>query len=82
MFIFLCINGQACTVSMDKLGALAYNSGKTLYTYKNEVPIPLLGMIDDVLAFINSFIDSKKLQLSSKSAIKFTLEKRKLFVQL
>ena len=39
-----------CTASMDKLGELAYKTGKTLYTYNKEVQIPPLGMIDDILA--------------------------------
>ena len=71
-----------CTTSMDKLGELAYKSGKALYNYKG-VPIPPLGMIDDVLAVaecgtksvktnsvINSFVDSQKLQLSAKKCHK------------
>ena len=72
-----------CTASMDKLGELAYRTGKTLYTYNKEVPIPPLGMIDDVLvvaecgtksvktnAIINSFIESKKLKMSANKCHK------------
>lgn len=83
-----------CTASMDKLGEIAYRTGKTLHTYKNEVQIPPLGMIDDVLAIaecgtqsvktntiINSFIDSKKLQLSSKKCHQIHIEKMNSFAQ-
>ena len=68
-----------CTTSMDKLGQLAYRTGKSLYRYKTQGSIPPLGMIDDILAVsecgtqsvktnatITSFIDSKKLKLSDK----------------
>ena len=64
-----------CTNSMDKLGKLAYSMPNMLYKY-NGVPIPPLGMIDDVLTvtsvensaemnkMVNTFVESKKLQLS------------------
>ena len=64
-----------CTASMDKLGKLAYQTPQTLYKYKG-VPIPPLGMVDDVITvsnventlrmnnLVNTFIESKKLRLS------------------
>lgn len=66
-----------CTTQIDKLGKLAYRSGKSLLTYKNTVKIPPLGMVDDILsvtqcgiecvksnAIINSFVESKKLEFA------------------
>ena len=83
-----------CTTSMDKLGQLAYKTGKTLYRYKRQVSIPPLGMIDDILAvsecgtnsvktnaIINSFIDSKKLKLSDKKCKKIHIGNKQFFVQ-
>ena len=39
-----------CVVLLDRLGKLAYNDPKLLYYYKNEVGIPPLEMVDDVLS--------------------------------
>ena len=70
-----------CTSSMDSLGKESYARPEDLYHYKG-VPIPLLGMVDDIISVtnadktekmnqvINSFIEKKKLKLSqSKSYI-------------
>ena len=66
-----------CTNTMDNLGKLSYDKPEMLYQYKG-VPIPPLGMVDDILSvstventskvnsLINTFIESKKLQLSEK----------------
>ena len=72
-----------CAVSMDKLGKLAYRSGKPLLKYKNMVYIPPLGMIDDVIAMdkcgkdsirsnsiISAFVDSKKQSFGIKKCHK------------
>ena len=77
-----------CTASMDKLGQLAYEEEKLLYWYKNSVAVPPLCMVDDILAIqecsqaslqtnavINSFIELKKLKLSSKKCSKIHLGK-------
>ena len=68
-----------CTVTMDKLGKFVYNHPDLTYKYKGVVETPSLGMVDDVLcvqkcstetvkmnSIINSFMESKKLKLSSK----------------
>ena len=64
-----------CTSTMDTLGKLAYKMPHNLYNYKG-VPVPPLGMVDDVICvtnventtrmntLINTFIESKKLRLS------------------
>ena len=64
-----------CTSTMDKLGKLAYQMPHNLYKYK-EVPIPPLGMVDDIICvssventtimnkLINTFIEKKNLKLS------------------
>ena len=38
-----------CTSVMDKLAKMFYKDDKLLYTYKSEVKVPVLGMVDDVL---------------------------------
>ena len=66
-----------CTTTMDKLGKMIYKNDDLLYKYKNQVDIPSLGMVDDIMsiqkcsmdavktnAVINAFIESKKLTLS------------------
>ena len=68
-----------CTVTMDKLGQFVYDHPELTYKYKGVVETPTLGMVDDVLSvqkcstdtvksnsIINSFIESKKLKLSSR----------------
>ena len=64
-----------CTSTMDKLGKIAYENPESLYKYKG-VPIPPLGMVDDVItvsnventenmnSLVNNFIEHKKLKLS------------------
>ena len=41
--------GLMCTCTMDKLGELAYKDKSLLYMYKNEVEVPPLEMVDDVI---------------------------------
>jgi hypothetical protein len=78
-----------CTATMDKLGKLIYKNEDLLYKYKNEVNIPSLEMVDDILsiqkcsidavkinAVINSFIESKKLTLSKKKCNRIHISKR------
>ena len=78
-----------CTATMDKLGKLIYENDDLLYKYKNEVSIPSLGMVDDILsiqkcsidavkinAVINAFIESKKLTLSKKKCNRIHISKR------
>ena len=43
-----------CTTSMDKLGQMSYENDDILYKYKNEVCIPSLGMVDDILSIQNA----------------------------
>ena len=77
-----------CTASMDKLGQLAYENENLLYWYKGTVAVPPLCMVDDILAVqecseasvrinsvINSFIELKKLKLSSKKCSKIHIGK-------
>ena len=66
-----------CTATMDKLGQIVYKNEDLIYKYKDEVDIPCLGMVDDIMciqkcniksveinAAVNAFIESKKLTLS------------------
>ena len=60
-----------CTASMSKIGDLAYKNKELCYTYKGEVIVPPLGMIDDLLSIqkcthssapntvINAFVELK-----------------------
>ena len=74
---------------MSQLGTNAYRSGKPLLTYKDTVKIPSLGMIDDLLpiskcgqdsvvanAVTNSFVESKRLELSDKKCHRIHIGKR------
>ena len=65
-----------CTSSIDMLGKSSDSTPQTLYQYKG-VPIPPLGMVDDIICvtnsgksenmnnLINTFIENKNLRLSS-----------------
>lgn len=77
-----------CTASMDKLGQLAYENENLLYWYKGAVAVPPLCMVDDILAVqecsqdsvrinavINSFVEMKKLRLSSDKCSKIHVGK-------
>ena len=79
-----------CTATMEKLGKLEYQRPELLYKYKNEVSVPSLGMIDDVLkihkcssdsvnsnAFINAFIESKKLTMGKSKCHRLHISKSK-----
>ena len=39
-----------CTSVIDKLAKIFYQDKVILYKYKGEVEVPVLGMVDDVLA--------------------------------
>ena len=78
-----------CTSVMDKLGKIFYNNESLLYKYKNEVKVPILGMVDDVLcvakcsneavspvATINSFMELNKLKLAANKCAKIHMGKR------
>ena len=41
-----------CTSTVDMLGKISYSTPQTLYTYKG-VPIPPLGMVDDIICVTN-----------------------------
>ena len=78
-----------CTAQMDKLAQDAYK-GENIYLYKGKEPVPPLEMVDDILvptkcgqdslklnAKVNTFIESKKLNLSLKKCNKMHLGKSK-----
>ena len=78
-----------CTATMDKIGQIVYNDEDLIYKYKDEVDIPCLGMVDDLLcikkcneksrninAAVNAFIESKKLTFSSSKCHRIHFEKR------
>ena len=78
-----------CTSVMDKLAKIFYQDEKLLYTYKNEVKVPVLGMVDDVLCVakcgsdavlsnstINSFMELNKLKLASHKCAKIHIGKQ------
>ena len=71
-----------CTSTIDNLGKQCYENPENLYIYKG-VSIPPLGMVDDVICvtsveqtqnmneLINTFVESKKLNLSNKIFFKY-----------
>ena len=67
--------GLMCTCTMDKLGKKAYSDPNLLYTYKGEVQVPPLQMVDDIItasrcgnqvvttnAAVNIFVKLKKVK--------------------
>ena len=79
-----------CTASMDKLGKMVYQNPELTYKYKGVVETPTLGMVDDILsiqkcsndttkinAVINSFIESKKLNLSKSKCHRIHVRSKK-----
>ena len=79
-----------CTVTMDKIGKFVYDNPELVYKYKGVVETPSLGMVDDVLcvqkcsvetvkmnSIINSFIESKRLKLSTKKCKRIHIQKKK-----
>lgn len=80
-------SGLMCTAQMDKLAENAYQT-KTTYFYKGKTEVPLLEIVDDVLyptkcnqdaiianAKVNSFMESKKLEVNDKKCHKMHLGK-------
>ena len=75
-----------CTSTIDTLGKQCYKSPEALYQYKG-VPIPPLGMVDDILcvtnverskemnSVVNTFIESKKLRLSGTKCFQIHIGK-------
>ena len=75
-----------CTCTIDKLGKNAYEHPELLYTYKG-VPIPPLGMVDDILTvsnventettnkLVNTFIEEKNLKLSKEKCVRIHIGK-------
>ena len=66
--------GLMCTCTMDKLGKIAYSDSNILYKYRNEVMVPPLQMVDDIItasecgnqvvttnSVVNTFLKLKKL---------------------
>ena len=79
-----------CTASMEKLGKAEYERPELLYKFRNKVSVPSLGMIDDVLkihkcsmesvnanAFINAFMESKKLTMGKSKCHRLHVSKKK-----
>ena len=75
---------------MDKLGKMAYNDPTLLYKYKEEVDMPPLQMVDDIItaikcgnqvvstnAAVNTFVKLKKLQISSTKCSRIHVGKSK-----
>ena len=76
-----------CTSRVDKLSKLFYNKEDTFYKYRGQIPVPPLGMVDDILSIqkpenakqaniiINKFIELKKLTLSEKKCSRIKIGK-------
>ena len=83
-------SGLMCTSTMDKLGKIAYNNNDMLYKYKNEVGVPPLQMVDNIISAskcvnqvvetnsaINTFVKLKKLELSKSKCSRLHIGKSK-----
>ena len=66
------ITSLKCSIQMDTLGPECLDRGDGMYKYKNCLPIPPLGMVDDVLAVAHCGTDSAKVNaiIQSKMATK------------
>ena len=77
-----------CSVSVDTLGKECLQDDKHLYLYKDQVKIPMLAMVDDILSIsecgyktsmVNSYINTKtslkKLQFGIKKCFKMHIGK-------
>ena len=78
-----------CTAVMDKLAKMFYSNQEIIFKYKNEVEVPVLGMVDDVLcvskcsnqavisnATINAFMEVNKLKLSETKCSRIHIGKK------
>ena len=78
-----------CTAVIDKLAKIFYGNKDIIYKYKREVEVPILGMVDDVLAVnrcsneavmsnstINKFMELNKLRLSGNTCHRLRLRKQ------
>ena len=78
-----------CTAVMDKLAKIFYGDKTLLYKYKNEVNVPILGMVDDVLcvakcsseaikcnATVTSLMELNKLKLATNKCAKIHIGKQ------
>ena len=52
--------GLKCTCTMDKLGKQAYSDPNLLYKYRNEIEVPSLEMVDDVITASKSSCHHKR----------------------
>ena len=81
--------GLLCTSTTDKLAKHVYNHKNLLYSYKGEVDVPPLLMIDDILtvsecgptavamnATVNTFVETKKLTLKQSKCVAVHVGKR------
>ena len=50
-----------CSVQVDTFGKECIDQGKMLYYYKEQVGIPPLSMVDDLLAINKCGVDSVKM---------------------
>ena len=80
--------GLKCTCTMDKLGKQAYSDPNLLYKYINEVEVPPLEMVDDVItaskcgnqavitnAAVTTFAKLKKLESSEQKCARLHVGK-------
>ena len=78
-----------CTSVMDKLAKIFYKDPDLVYKYKNQVEVPVLGMVDDILcvsrcssktvisnATVNTFMELNKLTLSAEKCSKIHIGKK------
>ena len=66
------ITSIKCSIQIDTLGKECLSTGEGIYKYKNCLPVPPLGMVDDVLGIAKCGTDSIKFNsiIESKMATK------------
>ena len=78
-----------CTSVIYKLAKIFYQDKNLLYKYKNEVPVPILGMVNYVLnvakcteqvvlsnSTINTFMEQNKLTLAAGKCSRIHVKRR------
>ena len=83
-------SGLMCTCTIDSLAKISYNDSSLLYKYKNNVNVPPLQMVDDVItaskcgnqvvktnSVVNTFVKLKKLELSKSKCSRIHVGKSK-----
>ena len=63
------MQGGKCSITMDKIGKYCVDKGKHLYSYKGQVKVMPLAMVDDLLGMARCGAESADLNIMANSKI-------------